>query len=69
MIEGVDLIVDCLDNFSSRQALNRISIDKGLPLVQAGVSGLETPETLVWNVFLWQNPLWMKWRYWAPLRV
>lgn len=46
--DGVDdvvgeaqLIVDCLDNFETRYALNRAAIRKGIPLVHGSVSELE----------------------------
>jgi adenylyltransferase/sulfurtransferase len=36
---GMDLIIDCLDSFSSRHVLNRCSVRSGIPLVHAGLSG------------------------------
>lgn len=38
-IRGADLILDCLDNFTSRLFLNRVSVANGIPMVHAGVSG------------------------------
>lgn len=37
-IRDCDIIVDCLDNFSSRHILNRISLETGIPMMHAGVS-------------------------------
>lgn len=38
-IKGADLILDCLDNFTSRLFLNRVSHENRIPMVHAGVSG------------------------------
>lgn len=38
-IRGADLILDCLDNFTSRLFLNRVSVADRIPMVHAGVSG------------------------------
>ncbi len=35
-----DILVDCLDNFETRHVLNRFAVQKGLPLVHAGIEGL-----------------------------
>jgi molybdopterin/thiamine biosynthesis adenylyltransferase len=35
-----DILLDCLDNVTSRLVLNRLSVDSSLPLVHAGVRGL-----------------------------
>jgi adenylyltransferase/sulfurtransferase len=35
----MDIIIDCLDSFSSRHVLNRFSVRSGTPLVHAGISG------------------------------
>lgn len=52
LIEGCDLIIDCLDNFESRYIINRVSVKKRIPMIHAGVSGfggqltfLQPPET------------------------
>ena len=37
---GVDLIVDCLDNYPTRRALNRHSVLRRIPLVHGAVSGM-----------------------------
>ncbi len=34
-----DVLVDCLDTFSSRMILNEYAVSKGIPLVHAGVEG------------------------------
>ncbi|MBT3344250.1 MAG: HesA/MoeB/ThiF family protein [Gemmatimonadetes bacterium] len=36
-----DLIVDCLDNFPTRYVLNELCLRQGMPLVHAGVWGLQ----------------------------
>lgn len=38
LITQSDLIMDCLDNFDSRLFLNRVSFEKKIPMVHAGVS-------------------------------
>jgi adenylyltransferase/sulfurtransferase len=40
LVAGSDLIVDCLDNFETRYVLNRFAVQKGLPMVHAGVYGM-----------------------------
>lgn len=40
MFAGCDIIVDCLDSFEARMALDDHSRKLGVPLVHAGVSGL-----------------------------
>lgn len=37
--DGVDLIVDALDNYPARYLLNKIALEKGIPLVHAAVTG------------------------------
>lgn len=46
------IILDCLDNFTSRHILNQYSVKKSIPLIHAGIEGLSgqitfihTPET------------------------
>ncbi|MDT8377306.1 MAG: HesA/MoeB/ThiF family protein [Desulfotignum sp.] len=41
MLGGVDIIVDGLDSYETRQVLNRASLKHGLPYVYAGVSGFD----------------------------
>ena len=38
-IKSADLILDCLDNFTSRLFLNSVSFKNSIPMVHAGVSG------------------------------
>ena len=52
LVGEADLIVDCLDNFTSRYVLNRYSVQRGIPMIYAGISGwagqltfLSPPET------------------------
>jgi molybdopterin/thiamine biosynthesis adenylyltransferase len=40
MVEGQDLVVDCADTFETRYAVNAACCAAGVPLVEAGVSGL-----------------------------
>jgi len=40
LLAGVDVVVDCLDNMSSRYVLNRACVEKGLPLIHGGVYGM-----------------------------
>jgi len=54
-----DILIDCLDNFESRHALNKVSVRKRIPMIHAGVSGfrgqmtfLQPPETpCLWCLF------------------
>jgi molybdopterin-synthase adenylyltransferase len=41
LLEGVDLVVDCLDNFSTRYVLNRACIKHHVPYVFGAVKGFE----------------------------
>jgi adenylyltransferase/sulfurtransferase len=38
LVAGSDIIIDCLDNFKARHALNRLSVKASIPLVHAGVT-------------------------------
>jgi adenylyltransferase/sulfurtransferase len=40
LLVGVDVVVDCLDNMSSRYVLNQACVEKGLPLIHGGVYGM-----------------------------
>ncbi|HOT43624.1 MAG TPA: HesA/MoeB/ThiF family protein [Spirochaetota bacterium] len=40
IIGDPDIIIDCLDNFEARHIINRISVEKSIPLVHAGVAEL-----------------------------
>lgn len=59
MIENSDIIIDCLDSFSSRHVLNRYSVLYNKPLIHAGVSEfhgqiafLQPPETACLACFM-----------------
>jgi molybdopterin/thiamine biosynthesis adenylyltransferase len=39
LVGDAGLILDCLDNFQTRQVLNGLAVRRGLPLVHAGVTG------------------------------
>lgn len=41
LVNGCDIIVDCLDNLEGRMALNNYSVHNNIPLVHGGVWGLE----------------------------
>ena len=41
LLEGVDVVVDCLDNIPARYLLNRACVKLGIPYVFAAVIGLE----------------------------
>ncbi len=38
LVKEVDVIIDCLDNWPAREALNRLAVRYGKPLVHAGVA-------------------------------
>ena len=38
MIDGSDIIIDCLDNNSARSILNKVSLRKNIPLIHGGVN-------------------------------
>lgn len=40
LIGSVDLIIDCLDNFATREVLNRYSVEVNIPFLHAGVAGM-----------------------------
>lgn len=46
-ISGCDLIIDCVDNFEARHTLNRISLEKKIPLLHAGVTEFYAQLTLL----------------------
>ncbi len=59
LIDGLDLVFDCLDNFKTRQVLNRAAVKKSVPLVHGGIEGfngqiafIHPPETVCLNCFL-----------------
>jgi len=41
LLDGMDVVVDCLDNFRSRFILNRACIKYGKPLIHGAIYGLE----------------------------
>jgi adenylyltransferase/sulfurtransferase len=52
LVGKVDLIVDCMDNFDTRHTLNRYAVKENIPMIHAGVYGMQgqmtfikTPET------------------------
>jgi len=54
-----DIIIDCLDNFTARHLLNRVSVASGIPMIHGGISGfsgqlalLVPPETACLACFL-----------------
>jgi len=46
-IPECDLIIDCVDNFGTRHILNRISIEKNIPMLHAGVTEFYCQLTLL----------------------
>lgn len=41
LVQGCDVIVDCLDNLSSRYLLNKAALDNNIPLIHGAVHGFE----------------------------
>ena len=41
LVGDARLIIDCLDNFEARHLLNRVSVEKRIPMVHAGVAGFQ----------------------------
>lgn len=39
LVQGMDIILDGMDNFSSRYVLNRASLELGIPLIHGAVNG------------------------------
>ncbi len=39
-VNGVDLVLDCLDNLPSRLVLNRACFEAGIPMIHGGVQGM-----------------------------
>lgn len=39
LISGHDIVMDCLDNFTTRHIVNRSCVNQGIPLFHGGVSG------------------------------
>ncbi len=47
LTSGVDLIIDCVDNFKTRHILNRVSVEAKVPLIHAGVSKFQGQMTFI----------------------
>lgn len=47
LLQGVDLILDCLDNMETRFILNQGCFEKGVPFVHGGVVGLKGEITTI----------------------
>ncbi len=63
LLEGADIIIDCLDNFKTRSILNRVSVESSIPLIHAGVAEfrgqvtfLSPPETPCLNCIIPSMP-------------
>jgi molybdopterin/thiamine biosynthesis adenylyltransferase len=41
LVAEADIIIDCLDNFAARRALNNTAVKKGIPMVHGAVWGME----------------------------
>lgn len=39
LIENADIIIDCLDNFETRHALNKAAVENNKPFIHAGIEG------------------------------
>jgi adenylyltransferase/sulfurtransferase len=46
LVQDSQVIVDCVDDFATRMALNRCSVRKGIPLVHGAIWGMEGRATL-----------------------
>lgn len=47
LIGNVDLIIDCLDNFDTRHILNRYAVKNRIPMIHAGVYGMQGQVTFI----------------------
>ncbi len=47
IIGDVDLIVDCLDNFDTRHIVNQYAVKKSIPMIHAGVYGMQGQMTFI----------------------
>ena len=47
LVQDSQVIVDCVDNFTTRMALNRCSVRKGIPMVHGAIWGMEGRVTLL----------------------
>ena len=47
LIDKADLIVDCLDNFPTRHIINEYGVNNGIPIIHAGVYGMQGQITFI----------------------
>jgi adenylyltransferase/sulfurtransferase len=47
LVGRVDLIIDCMDNFETRQILNRYAVKTRIPMIHAGVYGMRGQITFI----------------------
>ncbi len=47
ILRGHDLILDCMDNFESRQVINIFCVENSVPLIHAGVSRMQGQLTFI----------------------
>ena len=47
LIGKVDLILDCLDNFPTRHIINKYAVNNGIPVIHAGVYGMQGQITFI----------------------
>jgi len=47
MTQGIDLIVDAMDNFPTRYLLNRAAVEKGIPFIHGAVRGFYGQATTI----------------------
>lgn len=47
LVEDCDIILDCMDNYPTRYILNRISVEKEIPLFHAAVEGMSGQATTI----------------------
>jgi adenylyltransferase/sulfurtransferase len=47
IIQGMDVVIDCLDNFESRYVLNETCVKTGVPFIHGGVRGLRGEVTTI----------------------
>jgi len=49
LFRGVDVAVDCLDNFAGRYALNEACVERRIPFVHTGATGWEASVGVFWS--------------------
>ncbi len=47
LLEGCDLVIDCMDNYPARYALNKACVEKNIPLFHAAVEGMNGQATTI----------------------